>query len=89
MLNETYIEAKKFWHYLYSIVEKQNNTLDVICNKTHNKKDAKQFFNKRFSNKNVKNSSLINIDKVYDSVSIIQKLRTSVKLANDLSGSRF
>jgi transposase, IS6 family len=43
-VDETYIQVKKQWVYLYRAVDSQGNTLDFFFSPTRDAKAAKQFF---------------------------------------------
>jgi IS6 family transposase len=62
-VDETYIKIKGIWHYLYSAIDKQGNTLDWMLSNNRNKQSAKRFFKKLLRNRHTVNPIVINVDK--------------------------
>jgi putative transposase len=42
-MDETYIQVKGIWHYLYRAVDKEGNTIDFLLTRKRDKKAAKRF----------------------------------------------
>ena len=60
-MDETYIKVKGKWHYYYSALDKQGNTVDFLLTAKFDKKAAFRFLTKAIG-RNVK-PGVINIDK--------------------------
>jgi len=69
-MDETYINVKGVWHYLYRAVDKENNTIDFLLTKNRDQKSAKRFFIKAISSNGLPEK--INIDKSGTNLSAIQ-----------------
>jgi len=60
-LDETYIKVKGEWKYLYSAIDKEGNTVDLLLTKKRKRLSAQSFLIKAIENNG--NPELINIDK--------------------------
>ncbi len=60
-LDETYVNIKDEWKYLYRAVDKQGDTVDFLLTARRDKKAARRFLNKAIGSNG--KPSLINIDK--------------------------
>ena len=62
-VDETYIEVKGKWKYLYRAVDSKGNTLDFLLTANRNAQAAKRFFRKALSAVHTQEPRVINVDK--------------------------
>jgi IS6 family transposase len=62
-VDETYINVKKQWMYLYRSVDSEGNTLDFFLSSTRDAHAAKQFFLKTLAASHTTEPRVINVDK--------------------------
>ena len=62
-MDETYIEVKGEWKYLYRAVDSSGQTLDFMLSAKRNAKAVKRFFKKVFNASHTQPSRAINVDK--------------------------
>jgi IS6 family transposase len=62
-VDETYIQVKKQWVYLYRAVDSQGNTLEFFFSPTRDAQAAKQFFLKTLAASHTTEPRVINVDK--------------------------
>jgi transposase-like protein len=62
-VDETYIEIKGEWKYLYRAVDSAGNTLDFMLSAKRDGKAAARFFRKTLTAQHVKKPRVINVDK--------------------------
>jgi len=62
-VDETYVNVKKQWFYLYRAVDAQGNTLDFMLSSTRDGEAAKCFFVKTLAASHTTEPRVINVDK--------------------------
>ena len=62
-VDETYIEVKGEWKYLYRAVDSQGNTLDFILSAKRDARAAERFFRKALKAEHTQEPRVINVDK--------------------------
>ena len=85
-VDETYIEVKGKWKYLYRAVDSQGNTLDFLLTAHRDARSAKQFFHKMLKAIHTQTPRVITVDKkaaypkAVDELKADQELPKKVKL---------
>ncbi|USK36774.1 IS6 family transposase (plasmid) [Bacillus sp. F19] len=74
-VDETYLEVKGQWIYLYRAVDSEGNTIDFYLSKARNKQAAKRFFKKALAFSHVSKPRVITVDKNPAYPSAIQELK--------------
>ena len=62
-MDETYIEVKGEWKYLYRAVDSQGNTLDFMLSAKRDARAAERFFRKAINASHNQTPRVINVDK--------------------------
>ena len=62
-MDETYIEVKGEWKYLYRAVDSQGNTLDFMLSAKRDALAAERFFRKALNSVHNQSPRVINVDK--------------------------
>ncbi|MES5943661.1 MULTISPECIES: IS6 family transposase [unclassified Bacillus cereus group] len=79
-VNETCIEVKGQWMYLYRVVDSEGNTVDFYLSKTRNHKAAKRFFKKALQSLHASKPRVITVDKNPAYPIAIEKLKNEKKM---------
>jgi len=80
-VDETYIQIKGEWKYLYRAVDSQGNTLDFMLSAKRDGKAAARFFRKVLKANHVTQPRVINVDKHAAYPIAIEKLKSEQTLA--------
>ena len=62
-VDETYVEVKGEWKYLYRAVDSQGNTLDFMLSARRNTRAAERFFRKALKATHTQSPRVVNVDK--------------------------
>jgi transposase-like protein len=62
-VDETYIEIKGVWKYLYRAVDSEGNTLDFMLNAKRDGQAAARFFRKVLKAQHTQTLRVVNVDK--------------------------
>ncbi len=85
-VDETYIEVKGEWKYLYRAVDSEGNTLEFMLSAKHDARAAKRFFRKAMNATHNQSPRVINVDqnaaypKAIDSLKAAQTLTETCEL---------
>jgi transposase-like protein len=82
-VDETYIQIKGEWKYLYRAVDSQGNTLDFMLSAKRDGKAAARFFRKVLKAKHVTQPRVINVDKNAAYPVAIEKLKSDQTWATE------
>ncbi|WP_242043473.1 IS6 family transposase [Leptolyngbya sp. FACHB-671] len=80
-VDETYIQIKGEWKYLYRAVDSQGNTLDFLLSASRDGKAAARFFRKVLKASHVSQPRVINVDKNAAYPVAIERLKSDQTLA--------
>ena len=83
-VDETYIQIKGEWKYLYRAVDSAGNTLDFMLSAKRDGKATARFFRKVLKANHVTQPRVINVDKNAAYPVAIEKLRSEQTLATDI-----
>ena len=81
-VDETYIEVKGEWKYLYRAVDSQGNTLDFLLSAKRNARAAERFFRKALKASHNQKPRVINVDKNAAYPTAINQLNTEELVTN-------
>lgn len=82
-VDETYIQIKGKWKYLYRAVDSEGNTLDFMLSAKRDGKAAARFFRKVLKAKHVTPPWVINVDKNAAYPVAMEKLKSDQTLATE------
>lgn len=74
-VDETYIEVKGEWKYLYRAVDSQGNTLDFMLSAKRDARAAERFFRKALNTSHNLEPRVINVDKQHSYPKAIDELK--------------
>ena len=80
-VDETYIQVKGKWKYLYRAVDSSGNTIDFMLSAKRNRRAAKRFFRKALKATHNCSPRVINVDKNERLPSAIDELKAESTLA--------
>lgn len=77
-VDETYIQVKGKWKYLYRAVDSAGNTIDFMLSAKRDRRAAKRFFSKALSANHKQSPRVVNLDKraAYPSLITLAKEKT-------------
>jgi len=82
--DETYINVKGKWKYLYRAVDSEGNTVDFLLRAKREKAAAKRFFKKMLQASHFKQPCVINVDRNASYPPAADELKTEGILSIDL-----
>lgn len=83
-VDETFINVKGKWTYLYRVVDSEGNTIDFYLNKSRDKQAAKYLFKKALAFSYVSKPRVITVDKNPAYPVVIQALKEEKHMPKDI-----
>lgn len=84
LVDETYIEVKGEWKYLYRAVDSTGNTLDFLLTARRDAKAAKRFFRKALNAVHTQEPRVINVDKNAAYPKAVDELKAKEELSEQV-----